>query len=183
MKGKIQWGILCFVLFISGAFYLQSNHEWALTQRAMTEVSEGVQQGEKASPLTLNNLSGEQVNLSDFKGENVFLIFFTTWCHICGEQWGQLELAKKGGLLDDVQVIAVNLTKGERNVDNVIAYTESITLDDVVFLLDEEGAAQDLYHVYGVPISLIIDKEGIIETRVDGFFTVEKMLESQIINK
>ncbi|MCD8508558.1 MAG: TlpA family protein disulfide reductase [Bacillus sp. (in: Bacteria)] len=177
MKRKLQLGILFFSLFIAGAFYLSSNHELVVTQRAMTEVSEGVNQGEKATSVPLQSLTGEELSLGDFQGKKVYLFFFTTWCSICSEQWGQLEIANQEGMLDDAVIVAVNLTKLEHRVEDVRGYAQRIPFDNVTFLLDQDGEMQDLYHVMGVPVSLLINKDGIIETRVDGFFSIEKMVE------
>ncbi|MDG5789142.1 TlpA disulfide reductase family protein [Evansella sp. AB-P1] len=183
-KHRLQWGVLCLVLFISGAFYLQSDHEFALTQRTMSEVSEGIQQNEKATPFSLKTMDGEIIHLQDFTDEKVFLFFFTTWCHICAQQWEQLEIAQKEGILDDTKVIAINLTKAERSKRDILSYAESLPIsDDLVILLDSEGEVQDLYQVYGIPTGLFIDKDGVIDKRFHELVTVEKMIEEDFFTR
>lgn len=143
----------------------------------MTEVSEGIKQGEKATPIMLRSLTGEQVSISDYQGKNVYLLFFTTWCDICSEQWEQLQIAKVEGLLKNTQIVAVNLTKLEHRIEDVKNYAERIPFDNVTFLLDENGEIQNDYHVLGVPVSMLINRDGIIDSRIDGFFSIEKMME------
>ncbi|ADU31162.1 redoxin domain-containing protein [Evansella cellulosilytica] len=178
LKKRLQFVGVCFILFSLGLLYLQSNHELALTQRAMTEVSEGIDKGDKAFPISLKKLSGENIELAEYEDQNIFLFFFTTWCEICSEQWNHLQAAKNEGFMDGTKIIAINLTDEERNVDDVIQYAANVPIDDVTILLDEDGVVQNTYQVAVVPTRLLINKGGIIEDRAYGLMTFNQIKES-----
>ncbi|UCZ51959.1 TlpA family protein disulfide reductase [Bacillus shivajii] len=178
LKRKLQWMLLAFILFIGGVMYVQSDHEWALTQRTMTEVSEGVQQGDKMTPFHLGNAEGQEVYVTGNNNENMFLIFFTSWCHVCSEQWEQLDAAKSEGLLEHVKVIPVNLTGSERSEGTVAQYIQELPISSDQVLLDRDEVVQKQYEVVGVPTILLINEEGVIEERSHGMMTLEKMRES-----
>lgn len=172
-KRKLQLFALFFILSAAGAFYMNSSHDLALTQRTMSEVAGGSENGDKAPDFALKNLAGETVELSGFSGEKVMLLFFTTWCHVCAEQWNELDLALSEGLMENINIVAVNLTKEEQSKNNVLQYAESLLSSNVTVLMDEEGAAQEKYKVFGVPTVLLIDEEGIIDSRLHSLTTRE----------
>ncbi|MBU9713269.1 peroxiredoxin family protein [Evansella tamaricis] len=182
LKGRLQIGLMFFILFLTGAFYMQSNHDLALTQRTMTEVSEGLQNGERAPGFSLETLTGEPVNTRDFEGEKIVIFFFTTWCHNCSEQWLQLEWAKKNGFLNNIQIIGVNLTTLESTQHDISDYVSSIPIEGVPILLDKEGEVQELYEIIAVPTSFMIDSNGIIQGRNLGIIPVETIKENDFFS-
>ncbi|SDZ00792.1 AhpC/TSA family protein [Evansella caseinilytica] len=182
LKTKLRLGGCCFLLFIAGVFYVNSEHDFIVSQRAMTEVAEGGRQGETAAPFSLKNAAGELIHLEDYSGKKVLLFFFTSWCEICSEQWLTLEAAAKNGLLDNVEVVALNLTKEERNSDDVRRYLQSLPLAKAEVLLDEAGDVQKMYQVIGVPTILLLNPSQLIEAR-GHFLTLENMRESRFFTE
>src|SRR5690606_24244618 len=72
-----------------------------------------------APDFELVNLSGEKVRLSDYRGKKVFLNFWATWCGPCEIEMPYMEsYYKKNKDLENVEIIAVNMTKREGNVEN-----------------------------------------------------------------
>jgi peroxiredoxin len=182
-KRKIQWLVMCLGLFTAGALYMQSSHDFALSQRAMTEVSEGIEIGDRASEISLKNINGEWVELKDFSNNKVLLIFFTSWCHVCAEQWGQLEAAAGEGLLEGIEIVAVNLTKEEMNKGAIQTYADNLPLENLTILLDEDGFTQNSYRIYGIPTLFLINDSGIIEERLHSLLKVEDMMESSFFRQ
>lgn len=78
------------------------------------ENQKGVQVDEEAPNVGLKDLDGNDVNLEDFKGEKVFLNFWATWCGPCKKEMPELEKFHQK-YQDDVKIVAVNLTKTEKN--------------------------------------------------------------------
>ncbi|MBU9721792.1 MULTISPECIES: TlpA family protein disulfide reductase [Bacillaceae] len=175
IKGKMQLGIMFFILFFAGAFYMQSEHELAISQRSVTEVEEGLKPGDKAPNFSLQALSGEQVSLENIHEGKTILFFFTTWCEVCSEQWEQLEWAKNKGMLDDVQIVGVNLAKDERNRGDIEHYVENIPFKEVLVLIDSDGEVKDLYQIFGIPTNVLIDESGLIYSRIHGIIPMEKL--------
>jgi len=124
--------------------------------------------GDKAPDFTLNNLDGEPVSLSSFAGEKVVMLaFFALRCGTCLMEAPYLEIFHKKY---DGQMALLAI-----NIDGVDAVTTSETMKDVGFditypvLLDPEFQATDTYTNFLVPLTVVIDKRGIIRYIHTGF--------------
>lgn len=120
----------------------------------------------KAAPdISLMDLSGKAVKLSDYKGKVVFLNFFATWCHPCREEMPSMERLNKALSLKDFKMIAVSIDRSDTGqIKNFIKKGGFSFL----VLHDKEGSFAELYGVYSIPATFIIDKKGRIAQRVIG---------------
>ena len=119
---------------------------------------------EKTAPdFTLRDVKGNQVSLSDFRGQPVVLNFWATWCSPCRVEIPHLEALytkyKDQGLVVIGMNTETDYMKVKRFVEPQISYT---------VLLDGGTQAQG-YDVSGIPCTYYIDKEGIIRYRSVGF--------------
>ncbi len=119
---------------------------------------------EKPAPnFTLRDLRGNQVSLSDFKGQPIVLNFWATWCSPCRVEIPHLEALytkyKDQGLVVIGMNTETDYMKVKRFADPQISYT---------VLLDGSTQAQG-YDVSGIPCTYYIDREGIIRHRSVGF--------------
>ena len=126
----------------------------------------GLEKDKVAPDFELQSLSGEIFRLSDYRGEKIFLNFWASWCGPCKEEMPYMEnYYKKHKDLGNIEIIAVNMTKSEINVEKVQGFVDSYGLTFPV-LLDSEGEVEKLYRVLGYPTTYLINEEGII---VNGF--------------
>ena len=125
--------------------------------------------GDRAPDFTLPDLNGNQVSLSSFAGKKVvFLAFFGLRCGTCLMEAPYLEKIhrKYGG--EEMVMLAVS-------TDGVDAKITGQTMKEVGFdvtydiLVDTEFTATDTYTNFIVPLSLVIDKEGVIRYIHTGF--------------
>lgn len=172
---KIKWLMMLLALCIAGVFYLNSNHEWIQVQRAM---SDNEPSADFPNDLSLLSLDGENINLESYYGEEMFVFFFTTWCHICTEQWSELDKAKDELTEKGIQVIAINLTTEEQNDQSVKSYVEKLNSTESLIVLDKTGEARKQFRVIGIPTSLFINNHGEIVTRTEGLLTAEKLIQT-----
>ncbi len=129
------------------------------------------------------DLNGNKVKLSDYKGKIIFLNFWATWCPPCRAEMPHMEEFYSKYKDEDVVILAVNSTsvelKGgtddkaaEKKVRSFIeeyGYTFPI-------LLDRNDEAWKIYYQAGVPANYIIDKEGIVRyLKVGAFSGLEEM--------
>ncbi|WP_267902155.1 peroxiredoxin family protein [Lentibacillus cibarius] len=70
----------------------------------------GLQKGNIAPDFELTTLEGEQVSLSDYRGQRVVLNFWASWCPPCKAEVPDLQKFYEN---KDVEILAVNLTKTE----------------------------------------------------------------------
>ena len=119
---------------------------------------------EKSAPnFTLRDLKGNQVSLSDFRGQPVVLNFWATWCSPCRVEIPHLEALytkyKDQGLVVIGMNVETDYMKVKHFAESRISYT---------VLLDGSTQSQG-YDISGIPCTYYIDREGIVRHRSVGF--------------
>lgn len=132
-----------------------------------SEVQFGASKGDTAYDFYLEDMDGNFVSLSDFRGKKVFLSFWTSWCPYCQAEMPHLqEFAEEN---EDVVVLGVNVTSSESSLDNVKGFVDEFGLtfpnlygtDDIT----------NLYDVEFLPTSYFIDSNGVVNESVIGTVT------------
>ncbi len=123
--------------------------------------------GQLAPELTIKNLAGESVSLSDYLGRPVMLNFWATWCGYC-----QIEIPYMVAYYSEedeqgLEILAVDLMEDREAVSE---YVEAMGMEFPV-LLDAKGQVGERYNVRGIPTSVFIDKEGIVRRIHQGTLT------------
>ena len=128
----------------------------------------GIQRFEEkkiAPPFTLKSLDGNTITLSDFKGKPVLLTFWATWCPICTEELPLLEKFSVGKR-DQLAILMVAIDGERENKARRIIKENKITLP-VALILKEK--IMENYGIRGwVPITFLIDREGLIVGKIVG---------------
>ena len=131
------------------------------------QLAMGVFAAEKAPNLTLRNLSGEKVKLTDYRGKIVVLNFWATWCGPCREEMPMLVEAEKAWAGNGVAFIAISLD-GDKTKAEISSFTARYHVGFPVWT----GASADELDKFrlgdGVPDTVFIDENGIIIGRVLG---------------
>jgi thiol-disulfide isomerase/thioredoxin len=126
----------------------------------------------EAPAITGKSVSGETINLSDFKGKVVILDFWASWCGPCKLEFPYLiELYNKYSD-KDFSVLAVNVDENSSNMSKFLTNFGK----DVPFKIIYDGAGKfpDLYKVDALPSSFVIDKNGIVQFVHIGFTKSDK---------
>lgn len=109
-----------------------------------------------APDFTLKSRSGENLKLSEFRGDVVMINFWASWCAPCRKEMPLLEdLYKKYNDLG-FELLAVNVEEDSSQADKL--------LDDVhvtfPVLFDAENKVAKLYKVVAMPSTVIVDRDG-----------------------
>jgi len=121
--------------------------------------------GRKAPAFTLKSLKGEQVSLSDFKGQVVLIDFFATWCPPCRAVTPILrELETK---YKDKGLTVISIDQGEPR-EMAADYAKEMGYT-ALMLVDEDGSVSERYKVTGLPTLVIIDQNGKVSSYQVGF--------------
>jgi peroxiredoxin len=109
-----------------------------------------------APELTLFDLNGQEVSLSDFHGEVVLLNNWATWCPPCREEMPEIQAYYQEYKDQGFQVVAVEAGDPEELVKD---YVEKNNLDFVI-LLDPENKSLITFQHTTLPNSFVIDRKG-----------------------
>ena len=119
----------------------------------------------------LEDLAGNKVSLSSFKGKKVFLNFWATWCPPWKAEMPDIEKYYQETKDTDVVILAVNVGEDRKTVESFIkdkGYNFKV-------LLDTTGKVSQLYQVTGIPTSYFIGTEGYLDNGAEGAISLEAM--------
>lgn len=105
----------------------------------------------------LEDIHGNQVNLSEFRGKIVFLNFWTTWCPTCLVEMPSMEKLHQKFRDKDFAMVAVNIQESADQVKKFfIKYKLTFTA-----LLDTTGEVAFGLGIASIPTTFILDKSGV----------------------
>jgi cytochrome c-type biogenesis protein len=117
-----------------------------------------------AFDFTLPLLDGSEQPLSGLQGQVVFLNFWATWCGPCRIEMPSMEALYQSLKDRGFTILAVN---GRENPDEVSAFMRENKLTFPT-VLDRRGAINYRYGVQAIPTTYILDKRGMIVSRMVG---------------
>lgn len=122
------------------------------------ETNKELAKGVDAPDFTAELVEGGEITLSKQNGKIVLLNFWATWCGPCVREMPAFEkLAEE--YKDEVVVIAVNCMEDKNTVSEFMK--ENGYTFPVVF--DVKGEICEKYPSDGIPYTLVIDQEGVIQ--------------------
>jgi cytochrome c-type biogenesis protein len=132
----------------------------ALNAAGLPAVAEGIDPIDFELPL----LAGTRQRLSDLKGKVVFLNFWATWCGPCRIEMPSMETVYRRLQDRGFTVLAVNIGEQKKEVsafmkENKLSFPAA---------LDEKGTIAAYYGVQAIPTTYIIDRRGLIVSRMVG---------------
>lgn len=131
-----------------------------------------------AKDFTLEKIDGGTLSLSSYKGKIVLLDFTTTWCYWCDVQAPQVEELYKNYSNKNFTVISIDCKEEIQTVKS--KYPGGKHIFPVV--LDKDGSVSYSYGINGYPTFLLIDKEGRIAYKQEGYKENMKEVVSKIID-
>jgi cytochrome c biogenesis protein CcmG/thiol:disulfide interchange protein DsbE len=123
-----------------------------------------------APDFELSALTGERIQLDDYRGKVVLLNFWATWCGPCRLEMPAFQ-SRADQFSSQLAVVAVNNAEAPTDVQ---AFVDELGLSFNV-LLDPNSEIQRLYSVRGYPTSFLIDPEGVIRAQHIGIMTEEQL--------
>lgn len=119
-----------------------------------------------ASDFTLTTYAGEEISLSDYRGQVVVLNFWASWCAPCELQAPVLQSLWE--TYQDQGVVIIGITY----VDSESKALESVDKLGLTYITgaDLNSKIADLFGVQGIPETFVIDQSGAIKAH---FVTVE----------
>lgn len=118
--------------------------------------NQGLSKAEATDVSTLTDLSGRPVLLSDYLGQNVLLVFTTTWCPHCVTVIPDLKRIDNDSRDKGLKVVAVYVNESSGKVTKFKA-RHGMPYE---VLLDLKGDMAYIYGIHGVPTFIVLDTRG-----------------------
>jgi thiol-disulfide isomerase/thioredoxin len=131
---------------------------------AMGEIPKSSMETSPAIDFELLDLQGRVHTLSEYKGKIVFLNFWASWCGPCRAEMPSLQKLYESWDKTRFEMLAVNVGENEDRVKKFArenGYTFPI-------LLDRDSKVAERYLVRGIPITFLVDEDGMIIAKLPG---------------
>ena len=120
--------------------------------------------GLPAPDVTFTDLEGNTFELSDFRGQAVFIDFWATWCPPCKKEMPHIEaLYKELGKTGKIKIIAAS-SEDVATIQGFLAKTPYSF--PIVTVASED--AHNLFKATSIPAGFVIDAEGTIKAHMIG---------------
>ncbi|MBK5280630.1 MAG: TlpA family protein disulfide reductase [Nitrospiraceae bacterium] len=132
--------------------------------------------GMQAEDFRLTDLAGKEQSLSLYRGKIVLLNFWATWCKPCTTEMPAMQasfdkLRDKGFV-----VLAVNELEDDAKVrEHIKQYGHTFPV-----LMDRDNKVANQFGVFGLPVSVFIDREGRVQEYIKGGLLTEQKIDDAI---
>ena len=124
----------------------------------------GSSSGSAAPQFTLSDISGRPLSLSNYRGKVVILDFWAPWCPPCRAEIPDFISLQSQYSAQGLQIIGVGLDQPS----NVAAFALQNKINYPVAVGDD--AIANLYGgISGIPTTFIIDRQGNIRQKFEGY--------------
>jgi peroxiredoxin len=127
-----------------------------------------------AAPLdfTLKDINGNDVALSSFKGKAILINFWATWCGPCKVEMPHLvELQEQ--YKDDLVILGVSV---DDTAEKMKPFAEQMHINYPLLVGLGRDDMQEAYGpLWGIPVSVFINREGKISKRHSGIASKEQL--------
>ncbi|GIN59432.1 thiol-disulfide oxidoreductase ResA [Lederbergia ruris] len=147
--------VILVVLFAAVAFTLYAS---------LTKDKAKIAIGDKAPDFVLTDMEGNKHQLSEYKGKGVFINFWATWCKPCKVEMPHINTQYNEYKDQGVAVLGINMGDSTLLIDNFLDKQDL----DFPILEDKSKDVIELYNIYKLPATIIIDSDGVIVDIVEG---------------
>jgi thiol-disulfide isomerase/thioredoxin len=138
-------------------------------QEALKDLTTALQRSQAAAPapnIVFVDAQGAMHHLADLRGHGVVVNLWATWCAPCVAEMPSLAALSKAVAPHNVVVLPLSSDHG--GAAAVTAFFQQHGITGLPVLLDPDGDAERAFDVPGIPTSVIIDKSGMVQARMEG---------------
>ncbi|MAF76452.1 MAG: redoxin [Idiomarinaceae bacterium] len=130
-----------------------------------TTVTQAATVSVEAPDFTLKSRDGDNLRLSEERGNIVIVNFWASWCGPCREELPEFEALYQNYADMGVTVYAVNVDDQSEKANKLL---EDISVSFPV-LYDPDGEVSELYDVSAMPTTVMIDRDGVARLMHKGY--------------
>lgn len=105
-------------------------------------------------------LMGDSLALSSLRGGPVLVNLWATWCPPCREEMPYLQSLHERFGPDGLRTVGISVDDPSAR-NQVGSFVDQVGVDFDI-LLDPRGRSMDLFQVFGLPATFLVDGEGVI---------------------
>ena len=167
---SIPTAVLLALVFSAGLFGCDDVPDNELTRDhvaapAAPVLTEAPRVGHLAPDFVLNTLDGREVRLSDYRGHVVFVNFWATWCGPCKVEMPAMERLYREYRRQGFAILAVSTDPEGPAVTR--PYRDALGLTFTI-AHDPDAVVMRLYGVRTLPVTFLVDREGVITHQIFG---------------
>ncbi len=136
-----------------------------LSAVAATSLASSGLEGQTAPDFALKSSTGENMRLSEYRGDVVMVNFWATWCGPCRQEMPLLDELYQRYSRVGFNLLGVNIDDDSRRAMQMI---EELGVNFPV-LFDARKQVSELYDVDAMPVTVIIDREGTVRYVHQGY--------------
>jgi len=127
-----------------------------MTVVAATSLASSELEGHPAPDFALKSSTGENLRLSEYRGDVVMINFWATWCGPCRQEMPLLDELYNRYERVGFNLLGVNIDDDSRRAMQMI---EDLGISFPV-LFDAQKEVSKLYNVEAMPVTVLVDREG-----------------------
>ncbi len=132
---------------------------------AATSLASSQLEGQTAPDFALKSSTGENMRLSEYRGDVVMINFWATWCGPCRQEMPLLDELYQRYSRVGFNLLGVNIDDDSRRAMQMI---EELGVDFPV-LFDATKRVSEMYDVDAMPVTVIVDREGTVRYVHQGY--------------
>ena len=129
-----------------------------VTVFAATSLASSDLEGRAAPDFVLKSSTGENLRLSEYRGDVVMINFWATWCGPCRQEMPLLDELYTRYQRVGFNLLGVNIDDDSRRAMQMI---DELGVSFPV-LFDARKEVSKLYEVEAMPVTVLVDREGMV---------------------
>ncbi len=129
-----------------------------LSLLAISSLASSDLEGRPAPDFALKSATGENLRLSEYRGDVVMINFWATWCGPCRQEMPLLDELYSRYQRVGFNLLGVNIDDDSRRAMQMV---EELGVDFPV-LFDARKEVSKLYEVEAMPVTVIVDRQGVV---------------------
>ncbi len=125
---------------------------------AASSLASSGMEGQPAPDFALKSSSGENLRLSEYRGDVVMINFWATWCGPCRQEMPLLDELYTRYQRVGFNLLGVNIDDDSRRAMKMI---DELGVNFPV-LFDARKEVSKLYEVDAMPVTVLVDREGTV---------------------
>jgi peroxiredoxin len=126
--------------------------------------------GRMSPDFTLTDIDGKEHKLSDYRGKNVIITIWATWCGPCRMEVPHLIALRNRISEDELAILAISYrsTFPRETTEKVRSFARRNKINYTVFSTDMGAMPAPFSRISSVPSAFFIDKQGKIKIATEG---------------